>query len=366
VLAVAQSAELGGAEYALLRIARRLEARDFEMQLTVPAPGPLSEAAHEEGLVAHRLAVGPLTRGAWARALPSLPRSRRLLRQVDPELVYFNGTVAQRLAPGFPRVTFVPHVHDLLDASPRPWRSRRFWERTPVVLCDSQAVADAAVAAGAPADRLRVVGCPVEPVEPAPRPPWAEGEVIGYVGRIEPRKGTLELVLAARSLLERRPQARLVVIGADELGAAPQYERLVHAEAEVLGDRILVLPPVRNAARLMPWFDVLCVPSRREPFGTVAAEALAAGTPVVATDSGGMREFLVEGESGALVRPGDPAALSSALERVLDGESGTRESVRGAAAPFHADTVADSVAAALREALGEPEDPAPTNPVPTL
>jgi glycosyltransferase involved in cell wall biosynthesis len=171
------------------------------------------------------------------------------------------------------------------------------------------------------------------------------------VGRIEPRKGTLDLLEAARSLLERRPRARLVIVGADELGASRDYEKRVRAAAAELGERVLLTGAAAEAARLMPWFDVLAVPSRVEPFGTVAAEALAAGTPVVATDSGGMREYVVDGVCGALVPPGDPPALAAALQRVLDGAGQMEGAAREAAAPFAAERVADSVAAALGEAL---------------
>jgi glycosyltransferase involved in cell wall biosynthesis len=352
VLAVAQASELGGAEYALLRIARLLPERGFRVELTVPAPGTLADRGRQAGIPVHTLAVGPLRGGGWPRAVLGWPRARALMRRVAPQLAYLNGTVAQRLAPALQGVPLVPHVHDLLEVAPRPWRSPRFWEATPVVLCDSEAVADAAAAVGAPRERLRTVYCPVERTEAGPRPDWAgNGPIVGYVGRIEPRKGTLDLIEAVPGLLERRPDARVVLVGGDELGSARRYGARVRAAAESLGDRVLMLGPVPDAARLMAWFDVLCVPSRREPFGTVAAEALAAGTPVVATESGGMAEYVVPGRNGALVAPGDPPALAAALADVLEraGELGARGPED--AGRFTSERVADAVADAFREAL---------------
>ena len=352
VLAIAQTPELGGAEYGLLRIARRLPERGFDVELAAPEPGPLLERAREAGLPVHLMAVGGLSAGAWPRAVLSWPRARQLMRAVRPDLVYLNGTVAQRLAPAFAGAPLVPHVHDLLDVAPRPWRSDRFWRTTPVVLCDSQAVARAAAAVGAPEDRLRVVHCPVDPPLTSPRPEWANGlPVVGYVGRVEPRKGTLDLMRAARLLLHRRPDTRVVVVGDDSLGASSDYALRVREEAERLGERVLMLGAVEEARALMPWFDVLCVPSRSEPFGTVAAEALAAGTPVVATDSGGMAEYVVPGRNGALVPPGEPEALAEALDGVLGRGGELAAAARADAAPFASDRVADAVAAALREAL---------------
>lgn len=352
VLAVAQVAELGGAEYALLRVARHLPERGFELELTVPGAGPLQEAAEAEGITVHHLAVGGLERGGWPRALFAWPHAGGIARRARPDLVLLNGLVAQRAAPGLPG-TLVPWVHDLVGRTPRPWRSGRFWARTPAVLCASRAVARRAAAAGAPEQRLRVVDCPVDPPEPAPRPDWAgQRPVVGFVGRIEPRKGTLDLLRAFADVRSNVPDALLVIVGADELDADRAYARQVRAEAERHGDSVLMLGVVPGAAALMRWFDVLAVPSLEEPFGTVAAEALAAGTPVVATRSGGMEEYVEHGRSGMLVPPGDPAQLADAVSRLLTDGAGMADAARAAAAPFASERVADRVAAALREALG--------------
>ena len=99
----------------------------------------------------------------------------------------------------------------------------------------------------------------------------------------------------------------------------------------------------------MSWFDVLCVPSRVEPFGTVAAEALAAGTPAVVTDSGGMPEYVTPGRSGAVVEAGRPDALAAALEEVLGRASGMAAAARADAARFATPRAAAETAALLRE-----------------
>lgn len=352
VLAVAQVPELGGAEYGLLRLARLLPAHGFEVEIASPAPGPLETAAREAGIETHRLGVGGLDAGSWGRAVAALPRARALTARGGFGLAWLNGTVAQRLAPGLGRTALVPHVHDLLERTPLPWRSRRFWSRAPVVLCDSRAVAERCEALGARRSALRVVHCPVAAVEPAERPAWVDGRpLVGFVGRLEPRKGALDLLRALPALAERVPAVRLVLVGAPGLGEAASYARAVHEEATRQSGRVLMLAGTPDASRLMPWFDVLAVPSRAEPFGTVAAEALAAGTPVVATRSGGMPEYVTEGSVGALVDPGDTAALADALARLLPRAGGLAGACREAAAPFRAERVAAAVAGAFADAL---------------
>ena len=351
VLAVAQSPALGGAEYGMLRIARLLPGHGYEVEIAVPAAGPLEEAASGAGIATRRLAVGDLRAGAWPRALAELPRALAVARRGAFRLAWLNGTAAQRLAPGLASLVLVPHVHDMLERAPLPWRSRRFWKRAPAVLCDSRAVAERCRTLGAPADRLRVVHCPVEVTDPCERPAWADGRpTVGFVGRLEPRKGPLDLLRALPRLAEEVPDVRLVLAGGDELGGARDYSGRVRAEAARHGGAVLLLGEVPDAARLMPWFDVLAVPSLQEPFGTVAAEALAAGTPVVATRSGGMEEYVTE-EVGALVGPGDPAALSDALSTVLGRKARLGDACRAAAEPFAAERVAETVAAAFSDAL---------------
>src|SRR4051794_27712467 len=326
VLAVAQSAEPGGAERALTRIAERLPDLGFDVELASPGPG-----------AEHRLAVGGLTVGAWPAAVAAWPRARRLAQRFD--LVLLNGIVTQRLAPAMTSATVVPYIHELAESHPRAWRSARVWRSTPLVLCACDAVAQRCRALGTPADRLRTVYAPVEAVAPAARPDWGEGPVVGFAGRIQASKGVLDLVQAMRDV-----DARLVVVG-DGSGA---YADEVRRQA---GDRTVFVGQVDDARSLMSWFDVLVLPSHCEAFGTVAAEALAAGTPVVATRGGGVQEYVVPGRNGALVMPGDVRALATAIHELLPKAAAMADAARQDAARFRTDVVAANVADALREAL---------------
>ncbi len=332
ILAVCAVAHPGGAEIGLLRLARRLLARGHALTLATPAAGPLDDA----GLPVVRLALGGLQRGAGARAAASFPRARRLAAGHD--LVYLNGTVSGRLLPGLVGRRTILHVHDIVDRAPR------FWSRADAVLADS-----GAVAARLPGLHAHVVYCPVE-LDVAQTPaPWEVDErpVVGFVGRIEPRKGPLDLVRAAPLIRAELPDVRIILVGDDPYDSAPRYAAQVRASAHVEH-----IPWVPDGAAVMRHLDVLVAPSRQEPFGTVLAEAMAAGTPVVATRVGGLAEVVADGVTGRLVSPGEPAELAAAVLEVLADRERMGAAARAHARQFGADAYADRVEAILLEAAG--------------
>ena len=100
-----------------------------------------------------------------------------------------------------------------------------------------------------------------------------------------------------------------------------------------------------DAAGVMAHLDVLVLPSYAEPFGTVLAEAMAAGTPVVATTVGGLPEVVTDGVDGVLVPPGRPDALAAGVA-ARAGRTATSSAPRAAVSARRFD--ADAYAAAWR------------------
>jgi glycosyltransferase involved in cell wall biosynthesis len=319
LLAVAAVDHPGGAEIHLLRLLSGLADRDWEITLTTPGEGPLRAAALDAGYAWRTLPVGGLARGAGARAMASWPAARGLAGTVD--VVYLNGTVSGRLLPALPAgaARRVLHVHDMVKRVPR------FWRRADVVLADSQAVADRL-----PGMSAEVVYGPVDPEPAEVAAPWPRngtgGPVVGYVGRIEPRKGVLDLVQAAPLIRRAIPDARFVVVGGDPYESDRAYTRSVTDSPE-----IEVHPWSDDVPGLLRHLDVLVLPSYEEPFGTVLAEAMAVGTPVVATRVGGLSEVVDDGVTGRLIEPGAPDRLADAVIDVL-----AHRAQMGAAARRHA------------------------------
>jgi glycosyltransferase involved in cell wall biosynthesis len=339
ILAVNAVAAPGGAEINVLRLLRGLADRGWRATVASPAFGPLAIAARADGHSWTPLPTGGLAARAGARAVLSWPRARRLARGHD--LVYLNGGVPARLLPALPRgVPVVLHVHDMVRRVPR------FWRRADLVLAPSRAAA----ARLAPLEAHAVYG-PVDPDPPPADPPWPDAgdgrPVVAFVGRLEARKAPLDLVRAAPLITRARPDVRVVVAGDDAYAPDSAYLREVKASPEVEHTGW-----VANAPGVLRHVDVLVLPSREEPFGTVLSEAMAVGTPVVATAVDGLPEVVEDGVTGVLVQPGDPSAIADGVLHVLEHRAVMGDAARRAAARFHTDAYVHRMAALLEPLLG--------------
>ncbi len=148
-----------------------------------------------------------------------------------------------------------------------------------------------------------------------------QGPLLLFVGRIQPLKGVAVAVRALAALSRDYTGARLVVVGGP---SGPQGEaevgRLVALVDELgLGERVVFVPP-RPHELLSTYYraaDVCLVPSRSESFGLVALEAAACGTPVVASDVGGLRSLIDHGRTGYLVDEPSPDAFAAWVRQIL-------------------------------------------------
>src|SRR5690606_1075742 len=109
--------------------------------------------------------------------------------------------------------------------------------------------------------------------------------------------------------------AHLALVGGAIVGHEGDLEAALRAAAPP--DRVTFVGHVDDAGPWLAAADVALVPSRHEAFGLAVVEALAHGTPVVATDVDGPRAILDGGRGGTLVPPGDAAALAAAVAAVL-------------------------------------------------
>jgi glycosyltransferase involved in cell wall biosynthesis len=143
--------------------------------------------------------------------------------------------------------------------------------------------------------------------------------VVGIVGRLQPWKGQHRLLAVIARLREDGHAVHGLIVGGKALGLSPEYEPYLHRLADEFGisDSVTFTGQVPDGAKYMAAMDVFVNASIREPFGIVLLEAMAAGLPTVAYDSGGPREIIEPGRSGLLVAERTEQALAAAIETLL-------------------------------------------------
>jgi glycosyltransferase involved in cell wall biosynthesis len=271
--------------------------------------------------------------------LAAARRLAAIVRGFRPDLVHTHGSKAGVLARAArvatPRVPLVhtPHgyafagyftsgaerlAYKLIERAVSPLASR--------VLCVCEAEARLAAQVG-PRSRIRVVHNGFDPpaTPPTVHPRVAElraaGAVLTLVSGLRPGKGLETLAAALPAILERDPEATLVVVG-DGPERADFERRLARSG---VASRVEMLGEVADVAPVLAGSDLLLFPSWAESFPYAILEAMAFGLAIVATDVGGVGEAIVEGISGRLVPPRDPDALAEAAGAVLsDPEEGRR------------------------------------------
>jgi glycosyltransferase involved in cell wall biosynthesis len=167
----------------------------------------------------------------------------------------------------------------------------------------------------------------------------ADDLVIGFIGRLVREKGIVDLLDAYKEIERSIPHARLLVIGdtlkseRDQLTATLLNEMILDSG---LAAKVIFAGFRDDIPALINAMDIVTLPSYREGFGMVVAEAAAMAKPVIATSTRGGIEGVVHGETGLLVSPGDVNSLREALLTLsLDGDLRTR---LGRAARLRAET----------------------------
>ena len=192
--------------------------------------------------------------------------------------------------------------------------------------------------------------------------------VILTVGRLYRQKGLEYFVQAAAQIHHEVPQARFWIAGEGV------HRGQLEAQIQSLGLEgvVTLLGGQRDIAAIMAASDVFVMPSLGEGFGYVLLEAMALAKPVVATRVGGMPEIVRDGETGWLVPPRQPAAIATAVLKILnDPDLGARFGAQGrklVASRFGATQVAAQMAQVFRRVAAtrgsESADPAPATVAP--
>jgi len=333
----------GGAQVSVQNLVTRLDPARYDAEVISLSDGPAVRRLRAAGVTVH-VVDDPDDTNALAAVI-------ELLRRRPPEIIHDHmyraeviGTrAALALAElGLPRPFVVSTIHSSRVRSPEDRALvRRLTPSMDRLIAVSRAIIAKLVAEGRTAAPVELIyngvdlkkyeytdACCTLPEEYG----FPEGTpLVGVVARLEPEKGHRTLLEAWPIVLERVPDARLLIIGEGSQRAALEEQA---EQMELLGERCsddlcVGTRRARPAASVLftglrddvpavtAALDVAVLPSYREAQGLALLEAMALRRPVVATAVGGVPEMVEHEQTGLLVPPRDPVALGAAIARVL-------------------------------------------------
>ncbi len=359
---------IGGVESNADRFAQYLAGRGWSVQVLTKRLTPdLADVEQRGGVTIRR--IGPRgdrsASGKW-RMLPSVVRwlirhrdSYDVVCVIDYRGVGIGAVAARAITKR--RVMIQGQTTGVLsgrvsaDAPPEPWTSallkaplRRVYVQADALACISRVLEQEARAFGVPEPRIHWLPNGIDMARFRPLPADARTRaraalgfgdrdvVCVFVGRLSHEKGITELVEAWDEA--RPPHATLLVAGPDMPGSP--WDRGASSrqfvQAHGLSASVRFLGPAERVAELLQVADIAIQPSHFEALGLSAIEALACGVPVIASNVGGLPEFVADGVNGRLVPAQDVGALAAALGE-LAGDAALRARMSAAARASVAD-----------------------------
>ena len=316
-----ENPQAGGAEAHLHEIYGRLAQRGHDVSLLCSGWDGCAPQVMLDGITVHR--VG----GRWNFALHVIAAYRALHREGPFDMVIEDINKLPLFSPLWvsePVDVVVPHLFGRTAFREAGWAIAGTVvaaERAiPLVYrhCHFTAISESTrsdlLARGVPVERTRVIYCGIDsdafspaPDERSPTP------VIAYVGRLRRYKGVELILRAVAAMKDQRTQLEIAGTGDDR----SRLEAL--ATSLDLGRRVRFLGFVSEAEKsaLLRRAWIVSLTSPKEGWGITNLEAAACGTPVVASDSPGLRESVLDGRTGFLVKHGDVSELAAAYDRII-------------------------------------------------
>ncbi|GAB3230378.1 glycosyltransferase family 4 protein [Algoriphagus aestuariicola] len=339
ILVLQSSSDLYGTGKIILQVLRLYQREGINAVVLLTGPGPLEPILRAEGFTVYIQNLGILRRkyvspaglvNRFGKNFQAFRFLTELHNKYEFELVYSN-TLAVIVGAYWAKKNKVPHQWHIHEIFPGPRPLVKFVcslmdKTTPSPIAVSRAVANhwqpllkksriEVIHNGIPYDEFlealpnakAKVGLPQEQL------------IVGMVGRVNPHKGQSFFLEMAEQIARKYSNVHFILVGDPFSGYEPILEELKQKIVDKkLGDRVSYLGYRTDVPDLMRAMDIFVLPSTfQDPFPTVVLEAMASALPVVATDSGGSVEMVVDGETGFLIPVGNVDIAAEALEKLI-------------------------------------------------
>jgi glycogen(starch) synthase len=325
----------------------------------------------EEDMLAWTLAMGH----AMVRA------GLELAREWQPEVVHAHDWLVAHPAIALSelfRVPLVATIHATEAGRHSGWVSGRinrqvhsveWWlanSADALIACSASMSEEVSTLFGTSTARTHVIhnGIDLETWTFRERAPRQGAPCLFFAGRLEYEKGVQDAIAALGRVRRTHPGTTLAVAG-----EGTQQSWLAElAKSHRVARSVRFLGKLDHE-QLLAWLhgaDAILLPSRYEPFGIVALEAAAAGTPLIASTAGGLGEAVVDGKTGRSFPPGSVDALTSAIRAALNDPEGTQEMAVNARERLGAEFDWSQVAAATAEVYRSARRRSGPRPAPSL
>lgn len=326
---------IGGVEKLLLDMSGKYDSKRFEVSYCNLFCDANGKGVFPTMLRERNLKVFDIKGKRW-KELPRIVFDLvRLIRKERFDIVHLHmlqatsiGGLAARIA-GHSKVVITKH-HTFESSKQPPFVKKLetlFTKNADCIAAISEYVRDDMIALSVPAEKISIIcnGTDVnafdERAREEPKSRFPDSPVLGTVGSLTERKGHEYLFKAMPIIAKQFPNVCLLVVG-----EGPEKESLKKLADEFgLESTIIMVGFQENVAPLLKQLDLYVHPSIHEPFGIAILEAMTAGKCVVATAVEGIPEIVIEGESGFLVPPEDPAKLAEVICRALNNIDKIRE-----------------------------------------
>jgi glycosyltransferase involved in cell wall biosynthesis len=316
----------GGGEVQVMGLTLELVRVGHEAELLCDPEGELWQCANAAGIICRPLKIRNSLDGAAGLHL------RRLLGQHCYDVVHFHTARAHALAPYARRRADALVVTRRMDYVPNRWFAPWLYNRAvDGVAAISEGVAQSLVCAGVARQRITLIPSGVDCARFAPPSEVVRQQARAALGLLphEIAVGTLGALVARKGhsvLIDAMALAGCKMLGDEVMGTAGsrlhcfiagqgplRRELAQHILQRDLARSVTLLGHIEDPATMLNALDIFVMPSLNEGLGVAALEAAATGLPVIASAVGGLAEFVVEGRTGLMVKPEQPALLADAI-----------------------------------------------------